>query len=110
MICDFNIVKKIIKTCCDRLDEKVLLPTQSPFLKIQKSTSFPLHTHVIFAKKNYILPNEDIFFLETQNITSEALSYFIAQTVAPQLKHFFSSIAVHIEETRGQTASYSMTL
>lgn len=110
MICDFNTIKKNVRTTCDLLDEKVLIPTKSKFLKIESAKNFKDHTHIVFSKKNYILPNEDIFLIDCDNITSESLAYFLAQELAPQLKSYFSHLSVSVEETSGQMAIFSMAL
>lgn len=110
LVCDFNVVKGIVKSACDTLDEKVLIPKKSPFLKIQKSEHFKNHTHVAYNTKNYIFPNEDVLMLDMENITSEALAFYLAQIIGKDLKTYFSHITVGIEETRGQSAFYTRTL
>ena len=110
MICDFNFIKKCIKSVCDELDEKVLIPQQSPHLKISNHVSFKDHIHVVFHQKNYVFPISDIYLMSCENITSEALAYFIAQKIAPEMKTYFYELKVSVEETRGQTASYTMSL
>lgn len=109
MVCDFNHVKKIVKAACDTLDEKVLIPTKSSFLKVQSSEHFKNHTHVVYNKKNYVFPDKDIFLLTAENITSEALAFYIAQILNKDLKALFQEITVSIEETRGQSAAYTIT-
>lgn len=110
MVCDFNKIKKLVKAICDSLDEKVLVPTKSRFLKIQKAEHFKNHTHVVYNSKNYVFPNDDVFMLTAENITSEALAHHISLELAPHLKGLFSRFTVSIEETRGQSASFSMSL
>ncbi len=109
MVCDFNLVKGFVKSACDSLDEKVLIPQRSPFLKIQKANNFKNHTHVIYNSKNYILPDEDLLMLDMENITSEALARHMAHALQFDLAKYFSAITVGIEETRGQSAFYTLT-
>lgn len=109
MVCDFNQIKKLVKMACDTLDEKVLVPTKSPFLKVQKSEHFKNHTHVVYNKKNYIFPDSDVFMLSAENITSEALAYYIAQILHKDVKSLFEEITVSIEETRGQSAAFTIS-
>lgn len=110
MICDFNHIKKIVKAACDTLDEKVLIPTKSSFLKIQKSEHFKDHIHVRYNAKNYVFPNEDTTMLEIENITSEALAKYISDILKEEFETLFDQMTVTIEETRGQSASYSTQL
>lgn len=109
MVCDFNFVKGIVKAACDALDEKVLIPQNSPFLKIQNSKDFKNHTHVVYNTKNYVFPNEDTILLDMENITSESLAFYMAQSIGDDLKSYFSQITVGIEETRGQAAFYTFS-
>lgn len=109
MVCDFNLIKKMVKSACDTLDEKVLVPTKSPFLKVQKSVHFKDHTHVVYNKKNYVFPDKDVFMISAENITSEALAYYLAQILHKGLKSYFEEITVSIEETRGQSAAFTIS-
>ena len=45
---DFNTVKPMIRKFCDGLDERILLPTKSPFLRLNSGTTT---VEVQFAKK-----------------------------------------------------------
>lgn len=110
IVCDFNVIKSCVRTVCETLDEKVLIPRNSPYLTIQKAQQFHAHTHVIYNSKNYILPNEDILMLDMENITSESLAEHVAQALKKDLAPYFSRITVGIEETRGQSASFSLQL
>lgn len=110
MICDFNVVKKIIRSTCEILDEKILIPLKSPYLKINHDDIFKGHSHVAYNNKHYIFPHNDIYFMECENITSEALSHFLCHKMAPDLKLYFNKIKVSIEETRGQVATYTLAL
>lgn len=109
MICDFNVVKKIIRSTCELLDEKILVPLKSPYLTLNKDDVFKDHCHITYHKKHYVLPLSDVYFMDCENITSEALSFFIAQKIAPALQEDFNKIKVSVEETRGQIASYTQS-
>jgi 6-pyruvoyl tetrahydropterin synthase/QueD family protein len=110
MVCDFNTIKKIVRKTCDTLDEKILIPLNSSFLAIADSKEFEDHIHVQYANKHYLFPNSDVVKMDTTNITSEALAYFIWSTIRPKIPDGFSRMAVSVEETRGQQASYSSNL
>lgn len=110
MLCDFNIVKKIVRENCQALDEKVLVPTFSPFLSISAANDFNYHTHIQYGEKNYIFPDEDVLKIGTTNITSEALAFYLWKNIAEQLPPVFRKMTVTVEETRGQQASYTQNL
>lgn len=107
MAFDFNAVKPSVRGFCDRLDERILLPQNSPYLQLK--TQGP-QIEVSFQNKRYSFPTEDTIVLPLSNITSEELARFAAM----ELKKSLSSVAgwkalrVHIEETRGQSVSYTL--
>lgn len=108
MAFDFNSVKPMIRTFCDRLDERILLPEHSPFLKIEKAVQ---QINVSFANKNYSFPAEDCLLLPLVNITSEELARFAVESLARQMDALplWTALEVNVEETRGQSVSYSIT-
>ena len=105
---DFNSVKPLIREFCDSLDERILIPTQSPFLKVNAgSDNLVIH----FGTKSYSFPLADVLQLPLTNITSEELARYAWTQLAEKLKsqQHWTSMLVHVEETRGQGVSYSRT-
>lgn len=111
MAFDFNFIKPLVRAILHELDEKVLLASKSPYLKIKSSGA---NYEIGFAKKNYSLPIEDVCALDLVNITSEELARYIAEKLVPQLKGHASmiknlqKITAGVEETRGQIAYFSV--
>jgi 6-pyruvoyltetrahydropterin/6-carboxytetrahydropterin synthase len=104
---DFNAVKPHIVRFCDSLDERILLPLNSPYLQIERGTQ---SVDVRFGKKHYVFPNEDALCLPLVNITSEELARFAGQKLAADLSLLphWTSLQLHIEETRGQSVSFRL--
>lgn len=104
---DFNEVKPLIRAFCDELDERILIPRQSPYLQIEESKE---QVHVKFAKKQYSFPLEDTLILPLVNITSEELARHATERLVKAIKDLpaWTSLEVNIEETRGQSVSYSV--
>lgn len=106
---DFNAVKPAIRDICNDLDEKILLPKNSPYVSISNDET---QIEVQFQKRRYSLPKEDSVILPIANVTSEELARWIAGQLlnrfqkVPRLK----KIRVTVEETRGQSVSYSESL
>ncbi|MGE0762375.1 MAG: 6-pyruvoyl tetrahydropterin synthase family protein [Bdellovibrionales bacterium] len=103
---DFNSIKPLVREACAALDEFILLPQNSPFLKIRHEAG---QVEVTFAGRRYSFPQNDVRELPLVNITSEELSRFLAgqiNTLAKNLK--FSALTVSVEETRGQGVSYTL--
>lgn len=106
MAFDFNAVKPKIRMICDELDERILLPKRSPFLKIHDEGG---QLRVTFGKKTYSFPAEDCLCLPVSNVTSEELARYICErlvTLMADNKHW-TGVRVEVEETRGQSVSYS---
>lgn len=117
---EFNTLKPLIKQLTEAWDERVLLPTLSRLIEIKPTAVFDEpHVVVDFVKRSYRFPSEDVVLLETDNITSEELARLFAQeltkrwktskagTEDPSLAGRLLALRVTIEETRGQSATYS---
>lgn len=104
---DFNEVKPLIKALCDRLDEKILLPLKSPYVKVSTSGA---QIDVSFEKRRYSFPKEDSVLLPITNVTSEELARWICRELIEKLgglKNRVEKVRVAVEETRGQSVSYT---
>lgn len=103
---DFNTIKPIIRKICDSIDERILLPAKSPFLKLRHEGA---QLHVEFGHKTYAFPHDDTFLLPLVNITSEELARHFGDELAKHLSSIsgWKHLAVNIEETRGQSVTYT---
>jgi 6-pyruvoyltetrahydropterin/6-carboxytetrahydropterin synthase len=102
---DFNAVKPLIRGFCIELDERILLPAKSPFLKITNSAG---EVEVRFNGKRYVFPSQDTLPLPLSNITAEELARYTCERLIEGMAGFtkWTGLSVRIEETRGQSASY----
>ncbi len=107
MAIDFNQLKPSIRELCAQLDEKVLIPTQSKFIKV---THMGAQVNLEFGKKLYSFPKEDVVLLEMTNLTSESLANHFATKLAQGLKKKlkFKKISVTVQESRGQSVTFSL--
>jgi 6-pyruvoyltetrahydropterin/6-carboxytetrahydropterin synthase len=104
---DFNTVKPLIRAFCDELDERILLPAKSPYLKIASEGG---QVDVRFGKKRYGFPEEDTLTLPLVNITTEELSRYACERLVQDMKALphWTQVKVSVEETRGQSVSYQL--
>lgn len=104
---DFNHLKPIIKKLCDELDEIVLLPGNSKFLKIAKQGK---QCVVHFRKRMYSFPEEETRVLPLTNVTSEELARYLAERLTKAVGRSvqFQKLRVKVEESRGQGAAYTI--
>ncbi|MBX3020932.1 MAG: 6-carboxytetrahydropterin synthase [Bdellovibrionales bacterium] len=105
---DFNEVKPLIRALCDQLDERILIPLQSPYLKVTPSDR---QIDVDFLDRHYSFPIGDVLSLPLANITSEELARWASEQLVGQMKNlpYWTALQVNVEETRGQSVSYSTT-
>jgi 6-pyruvoyltetrahydropterin/6-carboxytetrahydropterin synthase len=110
MAFDFNLLKPILKSLAEQLDEHVLVPTRSPFLKIETTPDAVKITH---ADHSYSFPARDVLLLDIVNVTSEELAREFANRLIKEFKvqakpefKRISTISIGIQETRGQTIFY----
>lgn len=107
MAFDFNQVKPIIKSICDSMDEMVLVPEQSPYLKVLSSED---GVRVEFNHKKYLFPKEDVKMLPVVNISTEELARYVAVSLQKQFdfkKFGILKASVSIRETQGQSIEYT---
>lgn len=113
MAFDFNVVKKLVREIVAGFDEFVLLPRNSPYLKISQDAE---SISVEMAKKRYVFPLEDTRLLPIVNVSSEELARIIAEEIKLKLMTVIDasagakSLVVNVEETRGQSIAYDLNL
>ncbi len=104
MIVDLQVPKEMVKSCCDEMDEKVLIAKNNPFTKIKDSND---NLEVSFSKKLYSFPKDDCFILPSENVTIEELAKYISDKLENSFKDLpLSSYEVRVYETRGQSSSF----
>ncbi len=107
MAFDYNILKTCLLKLCDHLDEKVLLPEQSPHLSLSESDGYLIAEYG--AERLPFLPR-DVRTLPVRNITVEELApWFLAEledepSVAGQN---ISRLEIQVSSGPGQWAAAS---
>ena len=105
---DFITVKPLMKQICDRLDHRILLPTQNADLRIEKGDSV---IEAAYHEKQYRFPAGDVLLLPIHNTSAELLARYICGELKKELKARFgggnlTTIKIGVEESFGQEASY----
>lgn len=108
LVFDFLDIKPIIRSLCDALDHRLLLPTDNPYLKTHNQGDFVHLT--IKDKLEFVLPHKDVLFLPINNTSAERLAMYFARQIDEKIyqkyQFRFKNLEVTIEETPGQCASF----
>jgi 6-pyruvoyltetrahydropterin/6-carboxytetrahydropterin synthase len=76
---DYNVIKQELKALCDHLDEKVLLPESSPYLRLEQDGAFLI---ALFNGERIPFLPRDVLTLPISNITVEELAgYLLRQLI-----------------------------
>ncbi len=78
---DYNLLKTGLKVLCDELDEQVLMPSESPYLDIEKDDTY---VTVTFNGERMPFLHRDITILPVRNITVEELALYLLQRLTEQ--------------------------
>lgn len=111
-VLDFSVLKRVVRTLVDRIDHKVLLPTENPKLAYRHEGDM---VHVdYFGKPTYVFPAGDCALLPIQNSTAEMLAQYIALGVRDALAAegftHLTGLELEVEESFGQSATYRTAL
>lgn len=101
---EFSEVKTVMEQACQSLDEKILLPTDSPFLSIGETDS---NLEVRYGQRFYSFPKEDCVMLPVVNTSSECLAEWLFEELEPAMTALGGlQLAISIQETRGQSVTF----
>ena len=78
----YQIIKDILKTQCEQLDEYTLIAENSPHLKIEEAES---HYLVTFAGELMYFLKSDVRLLPVRNITVEELAHLLLENVLAEM-------------------------
>ncbi|OGT51766.1 MAG: hypothetical protein A3E84_05180 [Gammaproteobacteria bacterium RIFCSPHIGHO2_12_FULL_42_13] len=93
---DYREIEQTIISLCQRLNWRFLLPTQSPYLRIQQDDE---HYEITFNGKSMWLLQSDVVLLPLENITLETLS----QWFTCELKDNTEFMKAHLIESLSVT-------
>ena len=111
-VLDFSVLKQITRTLVDRIDHKVLLPTQNPKLAFREEGDRLAVDY--FGQPAYVFPRTDCALLPIQNSTAEMLAQHIGTQVRDELHtrgyRHLTLLELEVEENYGQAATYREAL
>ena len=104
LVFDYGILKGLLKSLCDEIDEQMILPEGSPYLTIEKEGGY---TIAVFNGERIPFLERDVTVLPIANVTVEELShYFLGRLLThPELQsRGIIHLAVKVSSSPGQLA------
>ena len=110
---DFRNIKKLMRTLCDEIDHKVLLPLENPRLQVREEGDSV--TVAYDGRPRYLFPRGDCALLPIPNTTVEMLAQYLVRQLRGRLAAAagaarLRAIELEVEENFGQSAVYRETM
>jgi 6-pyruvoyltetrahydropterin/6-carboxytetrahydropterin synthase len=102
MIFDYRILKSRLRLICSKLDESILLPTNSPHLIVNNDGD---SIRCLFGSDLFVFPFRDVVLMDVSNITLESLSQWFADTMIASEDFpvgLISELSISVASSRGQ--------
>ncbi|MBS7246934.1 MAG: 6-carboxytetrahydropterin synthase [Candidatus Jordarchaeales archaeon] len=102
MVVDFFTIRSAVKSVCEPLDHRVLVPTKSQGLKLKEDEG---EICIMLSDRRYVFPRNDVALLPIEATTAEK----IAEYIHHQLKRLLPTnlhLKVSVEEAEGATATF----
>ncbi|MCG8456817.1 MAG: 6-carboxytetrahydropterin synthase [Holophagales bacterium] len=104
MLASFVETKRAIRAACARLDDRTLVPRNSPHLEIRQVED---HVEVRFRDRCYRLPAGDVVMLDEINSSIEILARRLWRELVVKVDFSaLDSLGVSVSETAGQSCWY----
>ena len=103
---DFTKLKRALRGIVDRLDHRMLLPTESALIRVTQSGT---ELEARYRDRRYVFPASDVVLLPISNTTAEMLAWWIAQELRASLAPLparATALEVEVDESTGQRAFY----
>jgi 6-pyruvoyltetrahydropterin/6-carboxytetrahydropterin synthase len=113
LIIDAGEVKRIVKRLCEELDERTLIPLESPHLQIADAPEN--HLEIRYHDRRYVLPRTDCCTLPLPNITIETLAKHLGALLRDGLLahphgRAVARLRLGVEESPGQMGLCEITM
>ncbi len=103
IIVDFRLIKNILKSISETLDHRMLIPSESPIVKVLDD-----RVEIVNGGKIYIFPRGDCAILPVKSTSAENLAVYILNEVIKRIKdenlNNVEEIEIGVDEGFGQGA------
>lgn len=109
LVLDFQHIKPLVRELVGELDERWILPSEHPELRLQRRADGVVE--VRYRERYYAAPAEDVLALPLNNTSAENLSALLAHRLLERLRARYPELQVRalrlaVEETAGQRGVY----
>jgi 6-pyruvoyltetrahydropterin/6-carboxytetrahydropterin synthase len=101
-VVDFSALKDALRALCAELDERMLVPTRSPHVRVEETTDGLTLTE---GSRRFLIPRGDAVLLPVVNTTCECLAAHLLHAIRDRLGVTGYRLEVRVEEIPGQGAS-----
>lgn len=106
---DYGIIKQGVRELCDELDEKTVLPENSPYLQLEQDGDY---TIAVYNGERLPFLQRDVLTLPVANTTVEELSHYILHRLlknAGLKDRGLKELTVKVSSSPGQTGCSTWT-
>jgi 6-pyruvoyltetrahydropterin/6-carboxytetrahydropterin synthase len=108
LVANVGPIKEKVRSLCRQLDERVLLPERSPWVRVIPEGD---QLQVAFRERKYRFPKAEVVLLPLGNISMELLARYLWERLSHELEGSpAEALAVELEETDGQSCRYRAAL
>jgi 6-pyruvoyltetrahydropterin/6-carboxytetrahydropterin synthase len=101
-VVDFSSLKAALRALCAELDERMLVPTRSPRVRVEETADGVSLTE---GSRRFLLPRSDVVMLPVVNTTCECLADHLLGALRERLGRTGYRLELHLEEIPGQGAT-----
>jgi 6-pyruvoyltetrahydropterin/6-carboxytetrahydropterin synthase len=109
-VIDFIAVRDTLAELTAALDHHVLLPTQSPHVRV---TATAQTVEAVFRERRWVFPRGDCVLVPVENTTAEKLAEYLGRKLLDALAHRYGvnpeRLRVEIDECLGQVGICELT-
>ena len=106
---DFVSLKRELREIAEEMDHRLLLPRNQEYIKHHVEGD---EVHIEFDDKKYIVPLEDVYFLDIKLASAEELARYVGERVMKRVNFpkNVKGIEIAVDEGPGQGAWYYIPL
>lgn len=106
LVMDFRDLEKLLEKTGSKVDHRVIIPKDNPYLKISHSGGY---FEILACNKRYRIPETDVALLPIGNSTVEEIGRFFYNEVIQGLPEGLKLNFVSVQEIEGKRALVSLT-